>query len=718
VIGELVFFGLLMAAGPIVLIVLVVFLARAFTRIRESERRIGELQDRIIGLEAAAEPIVQAPKPVVPPQPAVPPAPPRPITPEPEAVAPSLPSSPSSPSSLEEEIGSRWLLYVGVIAIVIGVAYVEKLAFDNQWIGPLARVMQGAIAGFALIYAGLTFARRGYAGYGQMISGAGSAILYVSTYAAFNYYSLIDRPVAFFLMAAITFMTAALADWQRAQGLAVLAVGGGFLTPFLLPGPADAQIALFTYDAILIAGAVYLARRREWPLLNVISYFFTLITCAAWVDRFYLPGKYLRTEIFFSLYCAMFVYILIEGRRSSAPAATAARFFLWTAPAAYYFASLAILIDHPTAILVWLVCMTLIGAALTTRFGPAVGLTSWLLVTIPLLVWIDMHDNGAWLRDGLATVAGIYAIALVTQLYDTWEREEFGPVDIVWLHANGLLMFAAAHFLIAPVDLAITSKVAAAFAVWQWILAGTLVRRRRDQAIHFIALGFTLLAIAIALQYDGPALTVAWAAEGAVVVALGLRERRAWMQLGGAVLFMVAIARAADVLVGPGPAIETFFFNPRVGCGAFVIALSYGLAWLYHRNTEAAAGRAAAIATSLIAAQILSLVLLTTQIEAYWSGLDVTLTRELMTSVTWALYATVLIVIGLRRDYAPIRYFAIVLFAATSLKVFTVDLWIMNRVYRVLSIIGLGVALLVSSFLYQATRRNAKRPIDDLNGRR
>ena len=37
-----------------------------------------------------------------------------------------------------------------------------------------------------------------------MITGGGAAILYVSTYAAFNFYSLIDRPVAFFLMAAIT----------------------------------------------------------------------------------------------------------------------------------------------------------------------------------------------------------------------------------------------------------------------------------------------------------------------------------------------------------------------------------------------------------------------------------------------------------------------------------------------------------------------------------
>ena len=48
-------------------------------------------------------------------------------------------------------------------------------------------------------------------------------------------------------------------------------------------------------------------------------------------------------------------------------------------------------------------------------------------------------------------------------------------------------------------------------------------------------------------------------------------------------------------------------------------------------------------------------------------------------SVTWALYSTVLIVIGLRRRYAPIRYFAMAVFAVTTSKVFFVDLAELER---------------------------------------
>ena len=70
-------------------------------------------------------------------------------------------------------------------------------------------------------------------------------------------------------------------------------------------------------------------------------------------------------------------------------------------------------------------------------------------------------------------------------------------------------------------------------------------------------------------------------------------------------------------------------------------------------------------------------------------------------SLTWAVYSMILVIVGLTRNYAPIRYFAMALFAITIVKVFAVDLSELDRIYRVLSIIGLGVTLLLTSYLYQ-----------------
>ena len=279
------------------LIVLALVVHWAIARIGELERSVRRLGDRLDRLDvrpAPEAPAAEARPPVKP----LPPIEPLPrIEPPPPIAIPSVPSvafpvpGPRSPvPDLETTIGSRWLLYVGVVAIVIGVGYFEKLAIDNRWIGETARVIQGGVLGLILLYVGHRFIRAGYGFYGQMICGGASAVLYVSTYASFNFYHLIGRAEAFVVMCAVTALVALLADHHRSQGLAVLAVGGGFITPFLLPSTTDAELALFGYDAFLVAGTTALAKRRDWPLLNLVSYGLTVITIAEWSERFFTPA--------------------------------------------------------------------------------------------------------------------------------------------------------------------------------------------------------------------------------------------------------------------------------------------------------------------------------------------------------------------------------------------------------------------------------------------
>jgi uncharacterized membrane protein len=122
----------------------------------------------------------------------------------------------------------------------------------------------------------------------------------------------------------------------------------------------------------------------------------------------------------------------------------------------------------------------------------------------------------------------------------------------------------------------------------------------------------------------------------------------------------------------------------------------------------------------VLAANALMLLLLTSEASAYWRvhdamtarGFEVRedqFAREMTLSITWALYATALIVAGIRKRYAPIRYLAMVIFAVTIGKVFAFDLPQLGEIYRVLSIIGLGVMLLVSSYLYHRSEAGCRR---------
>jgi len=52
---------------------------------------------------------------------------------------------------------------VGILAVLIGMAWFLKFAIDNHWIGPLGRVLIGLVAGGALIAWSERFRNHGYA---------------------------------------------------------------------------------------------------------------------------------------------------------------------------------------------------------------------------------------------------------------------------------------------------------------------------------------------------------------------------------------------------------------------------------------------------------------------------------------------------------------------------------------------------------------------------
>jgi uncharacterized membrane protein len=128
-----------------------------------------------------------------------------------------VPSSP--PESLETRIGSRWMLYTGILALIVGVSCFVQQAIDNGWLTPAAQVLIGGALGIALVLAGSHVVRIGY--------------------------RLISWPAAFALLVATTTLAALLAHVHDTQGLALIAIGGGFATPFLVGLANGAQVPLF-----------------------------------------------------------------------------------------------------------------------------------------------------------------------------------------------------------------------------------------------------------------------------------------------------------------------------------------------------------------------------------------------------------------------------------------------------------------------------------------
>ena len=212
---------------------------------------------------------------------------------------------------LESAIGGRWFNWIGIIAVTIGVAFFLKFAFDKQWIGPGARISLSAIVGITLLYVGERLRGRGLKAYASVLSGGGILILYISDYAAYNFYHLIGQPLAFVLMAVVTTTAVLLSVRQNALPIAVLGLIGGFLTPLLLSTGVDNEIGLFTYIALLDAGVLALAYFKRWRSLDFLSFAGTVAITLGWAFKFFEPGKVWTTLVFLSIFFLLYSLLAI-----------------------------------------------------------------------------------------------------------------------------------------------------------------------------------------------------------------------------------------------------------------------------------------------------------------------------------------------------------------------------------------------------------------------
>jgi uncharacterized membrane protein len=614
---------------------------------------------------------------------------------------------------LEEAIGGRLLLYVGTIVLVLGAAFFLKYAFDREWIAESMRVVLGGLVGMALVVGGLRLGRAGYDAYGQVLTGGGLAVLYLAIYAAFGFYGLIGAGVAFALLTMVTAGAALLADRQDSQPMAVMAIGGGFLTPFLVGGTTDAQTTLFSYVILLLLGTLYLARRRAWPWLNVFSYALTIVTVAAWADAFYARSKYLRTELFLTVFCALFLLALVQARRLGTGGARLVALVLVSAPVLYHAVSLGILAPHGVAFLVYLIAFTVVAVGWAARrAAPELRVLLWAAATLPLLGWIDVHQSRQWIAPSLVTLGAVFALHLLAQM-DRLTRTEgdLGPSDLLLMHLNGLGLFLGVYELLDRQAVDWVPTIGLVLVALHAVLAWWLRPRHPHAALHGLAVAFALLAATVGVKFDGGWLTAAWAAEGAAVMWIGLRVGRGWFRAAGATLLAVAAGRWLVLsILQPVPANFRLFLNEPSALGVLLIGLCYALAWLHrgHRSPEHPYART--IAGLVVSASAATVILLTAQNRAYWEiqgalNADATFAGQLGLSLTWAAYAAVLIVIGIRRGYRPIRYAAIVLFGLTVVKVFVSDLSGLEGIYRVLGLLVVGTILLLVSFLYQRRRK-------------
>ncbi|MBL7145779.1 MAG: DUF2339 domain-containing protein, partial [Phycisphaerae bacterium] len=191
--------------------------------------------------------------------------------------------------SLEQRIGTRWILIAGIITVIFAAGFFLKYAYDTNLIGPLGRVVIVAILGLVALAIGEITRKRGYGIVAKGVTALGFAILYAAVFSAYRFYGLIGSTPAFAISILVTTAAMLYAVSMNEIVVAFLSLLGGFLTPAIVSTGENLPTPLFIYVLILGLGAMLCAYYRKWRAINILAFAGTFLLYIGWFEKFYRP---------------------------------------------------------------------------------------------------------------------------------------------------------------------------------------------------------------------------------------------------------------------------------------------------------------------------------------------------------------------------------------------------------------------------------------------
>lgn len=505
--------------------------------------------------------------------------------------------------------------------------------------------------------------------------------------------------------------------WSRAAPIL------GAMAPFLVAMVASSRssldvspLFLVVYLIILSVQAAFVGRESRVPLVPVAAVVcvFSLVVRAA-PDLF--PSHRDTTLLLYELIPLTFLLLWLLRRD---PHDTSGD---WIGAAIALLGSLVVIfrvmdVEPRTEPILTLWLYAAAHAAGLLVLGGVLRSGGWVLASqgymiVTLLTLSTRYQNARlaeFLPPILVPIAVYWALPFVSERFRrdrlAWLSAGFAPVaHFVFLYSLAKPVWGTGRLGIASVVLG-----ALAFAALRRVLTmpGDPAQRRFTAAL-FGGVTLLFLTAAIPILLDKEWITVAWALEAAALAWLSTRIREE-----GLLYACGTLAAAAFVRLVLNPALWSY--HPRDPTPIFnwylytfgVPAIAFLLAAHWLRDETAARDLRLPGLLRLFAG-VLVFVLLNVEIADFYSTgstLDFRLSggglaQDMTYSLAWGLFALVVLLLGITRKSKSTRAAALVVLLLTIGKVFLHDLWDLGSLYRVGSIVGLGVALLAVSFLTQ-----------------
>lgn len=518
--------------------------------------------------------------------------------------------------------GGNLVARLGLLILFIGVAFLLRLA-SSYYTPPIEMRLAGVAAGaLALLVWGFRI-RRSRPGIGLSVQGAALAGLMMVSFAAFRY-EVLPASVAFSVLLVLVAFTCVLAMLQDALWLAIFGIVGGFAVPILLSTGQGSHTALFSYYALLNAGVLAIALKRDWRVLNVLGFLFTFAIGTAWGLRSYQPVHYTSTQGFLLLFFVFYVVIAIiwGWRRAPRLKSTVDGTLVFGVPTVAMglqaaivrpfeygmaFSALALGLFYAlTATVLWRLKRDSLKLLVESFFALAVVFGT---LTIPLAC-DDRWTSAAWALEGAAIVwvglkqrqALVWRFGVLVQIasWFMFLKAWYGLDPLSLVHQPpgfGMLLLGAGGVFLAWLfqrermandERPAFGRLAALFLTVAvlWLLGGLWIEvwRRAGELHRVTLLVVSALGLVLALQRFGGSLQ--WRLPAALANAVTVAAGTAFVLLvGGAVWGDALMPRmAADSTIG-ALARSGFFGALLLTAGALVSALAF------HGRGDATAAR-------------------------------------------------------------------------------------------------------------------------------
>ncbi len=187
----------------------------------------------------------------------------------------------------EYAIATTWLLRLGILACVLCVGYFLKWSSERDLVSPAGRVAIAILTGLAMLVAGIRLLGRKYHVMGQGLLGGGLLVLYFAAYAMGPLYHLVSLTASFGIMILVTLVAGVLALRLDSMLVAIIGLAGGYLTPVLIRTPTPNLPVFYAYMLLLGIAMLAIAWRKQWRLLNYLSFICTYVLFIGSLDAYH-----------------------------------------------------------------------------------------------------------------------------------------------------------------------------------------------------------------------------------------------------------------------------------------------------------------------------------------------------------------------------------------------------------------------------------------------